>query len=285
MLARVAAELPQRRHDATISASPVGGHEYRTNIPLNSPSDDGAAKEAFLQWIWYASRREGLHLNEAADEGFSTPERVADAVRAVVAPTLRLGSDEQRELVPAAKLERYGADEVIQHSGEVPDRMTFIVSGRVRLTGGLDDGAEVPIGTLDEGGFFGQSTLTRQPVIGNARAVDEVTVVHIAREHVETLVQTKPVAAAGVRPGYRRAAGECAESADLDARLVLLSPGHASPSGLPAVTRTCGMSPARSTPATPQPSPAASAMDIGAAETIPRGHESIVICDLMKQPD
>ncbi len=192
MLMRVAAELPQRRQDATVSATPSGGKEYHTSIPLISAVDDGAAKTSFLQWVWYAARREGLHLNEAG-ETFSSPERVADAVHKVVAPTLRLGSDDQRELLPNATLDRYGAGEIIQRAGEVPERMTFIVSGRVRLNGGSDVGAEVTIGTLDEGGFLGQSTLTRQPVIGNAHAVDEVTVIHVDREHIEMLVQRNPL--------------------------------------------------------------------------------------------
>jgi small-conductance mechanosensitive channel len=192
MLARVAADLPQRRQDAAVSAAPSGGLEYRTSIPLSSPADDGAAKTAFLQWVWYAARREGLHLDEAGGE-FSTPDRIADAVHQVVAPTLRLAADDQPELIPNATLERYGANEVIQRSGEVPDRMTFIVSGRVRLTGAADDGTEISIGTLDEGGFLGQSTLTRQPVIGNARAIDEVTVVHVDRDYIETLVQRNPL--------------------------------------------------------------------------------------------
>jgi small-conductance mechanosensitive channel len=192
MLARVATDLPQRRPEATVSVSPLGGLEYRTNIPLSSPADDTAAKTIFLQWVWYAARREGLHLDEAWDE-YSTPERVADAVRKVVAPTLRLGADEQETVVPNATVERYGADEVIQRSGVVPDRMTFIVSGRVRLTGGAEDDPEIRIGTLEEGGYFGQSTLTRQPVIGNTQAIDEVTVVHVDREHIEMLVQRNPL--------------------------------------------------------------------------------------------
>ncbi|MDX1892117.1 mechanosensitive ion channel family protein [Mycolicibacterium sp. 050158] len=192
MLARVAADLPHRRPDATVSAAPSGGQEYRTTIPLVSPADDGAAKTRFLEWIWYASRREGLHLNEAGEE-FSTTDRVADAVHRVVAPTLRLSGDDQAELIPNAMLERYGAGEVIQRAGEVPDRMSFIVSGRVRLTGEADDGTQIAIATLDEGGFLGQSTLTRQPVIGSAHAVDEVTVVQVERSYVEMMVQRNPL--------------------------------------------------------------------------------------------
>ena len=193
LLVRVGAELPHRRQESAVSATPLGGTQYRTTIPLSSPSDDGAARTAFLQWVWYAARREGLHLDEAADEHFSTPERIAEAVRSVVAPTLWLRGDDQREVVADAVIDRYGADELIQRAGEVPDRMTFIVSGRVRLSGVTPDGGEISIGTLDEGGFLGQSTLTRQPVIGNARAVGEVTVVHVDRERIEVVVQRNPL--------------------------------------------------------------------------------------------
>lgn len=193
MLAQLATELPQRRHDAVVAVAPTGGPEYRTLIPLTSPSDDEAARTAFLQWVWYAARRSGLHFNDADTDQFATPERVAEAVRTVIAPTLRLGSDDQRDIIPSSTMERYGADEPIQRAGEVPDRMTFIVSGRVRLTGRTDDGDEIPIGLLEEGSFIGQSTLTRQPVIGNAIAVDEVTVVHVDREHIEELVQRNPL--------------------------------------------------------------------------------------------
>lgn len=192
LLVRLAAELPHRRRDGTVSSVSLGGKEYCTKIPLSSPADDGSAKAAFLQRLWYAARREGLHLNEAGKD-FSTPERVNDAVRTVVAPTLRLTLKDQQALVAHATLERYGVDEVIQRAGEVPERMTFIVSGRVRLTAETDDGEDISIGTLEEGGFLGQSTLTRQPVIGFARAIDEVTVVQIDREHIERLVQRNPL--------------------------------------------------------------------------------------------
>lgn len=192
MLAQVAAELPMHRSEATVSATPLGSLQYKTTIPLNSPADDGDAKALFLQWVWYASRRAGLHLDEAEDD-FCTPERLTEAIAKVVAPTLRLNAEQQHKLIPAATLERYGADELIQRTGEVPDRMTFILSGHVQLTAGTGGQAGTLIATLDEGGYLGQSTLTRQPVIGYAHALDEVTVVHVDRDHIEMLVQRNPL--------------------------------------------------------------------------------------------
>ena len=55
-------------------------------------------------------------------------------------PTLRLNQDDQEELLPRVRLTRYGADEYIQYTGQVPKRMTFIVNGRVRLAATGDDG-------------------------------------------------------------------------------------------------------------------------------------------------
>jgi CRP-like cAMP-binding protein len=191
MLTRVAGQLPQLRPDSVPKSLPLGGLEYRTDIPLKSPVDDSAAKSTFLRWVWYASRREGLHLDEA-DDDFSTPENVADAVREVVAPTLRLSAADQEQLAQHATIVRFGADEIIQRVGEVPPRMTFVITGRVRLTAPTGDGSVVPITALPAGSFLGQATLTRQAVLADAHALGEVTALRIGREHVEELLQRKP---------------------------------------------------------------------------------------------
>ncbi len=192
MLSRVAAELPQLKSDSTPKSVPLGGLNYRTSIPLQSPADDSAANATFLRWVWYASRRDGLHLDEAEDE-FGTPELVEDAVRTVVAPMLRLSPTDQQHLTPHASVVRFGADEIIEHVGDVPSRMTFIVSGRVRVTAPSDDGSMVPITTLDAGSFLGQTALTRQPVLADAQALGEVTALQIGREHIEDVLQAKPL--------------------------------------------------------------------------------------------
>jgi len=192
MLSRVAGELPQLRADRAPKSVPLGGVQYRTSIPLRSPADDGAAKATFLRWIWYAARREGLHLDEAED-GFSTPEAVEDALRRAVAPTLRLTPAEQQDLAAHAAVVRYGADEIVQHLGEVPTRMTFILSGHVRVIAPTEDGLLVPVTTLSDGSFLGQTALTREPVLAEARALVEVTAVQIGREHIEEVLQQKPL--------------------------------------------------------------------------------------------
>ena len=77
------------------------------------------------------------------------------------------------------------------------DRMTeirqFIVNGKVRLVVSGDDGVMIPVRTLDEGDFLGQTTLTREPVTASAYAMEEATVLQIDRAHVEDLVARKPL--------------------------------------------------------------------------------------------
>ncbi len=111
----------------------------------------------------------------------------------MVAPTLRLSTEEQRSLQSCARIIRYGADEVVERAGEVPAAMTFVVAGRVQMTATADDGSVVPISTLVEGSFLGLTALTRQPNPASAYALEEVTALEIGREHLEDLVMNKPL--------------------------------------------------------------------------------------------
>ncbi|MCT7661938.1 mechanosensitive ion channel domain-containing protein [Mycobacterium deserti] len=191
MLNRAAAMLPQLRPGATPSSVHAGGLQYSTAVPLRTPADDFAAKSMFLRWVWYASRRAGLHLDEADDE-FETPERLRASLR-IVAPTLRLSQDDQQALLPRVRLTRYGADEYLQYSGQVPKRMMFIVNGKVRLAATDNAGGLIPVRTLEKGEFLGQTTLTLEAVTAAAYALEEVTVLQLDREVIEDLVARKPL--------------------------------------------------------------------------------------------
>jgi len=191
VLTRVAGTLPQLRPDAVPSTVPAGGTQYETSIPLRTPADDEAARSTFLRWSWYATRRAGLHLDEP-DDDFSVPERLNEAL-GIIAPTLRLNQADHGALLPHARLARYGTDEYIQFAGQVPKRMTFVVNGRARLVATGDDGAIVPVRTLEEGDFLGQTALTREPVAAPAYALEEVTVLQIEREYIEALVARNPL--------------------------------------------------------------------------------------------
>jgi small-conductance mechanosensitive channel len=192
MLIRAASALPQLKPGTEPRSVPIGNGEYSTSVRLNSPADEGAARSTFLRWIWYASRREELHLDNS-DDDYSSRERVEHALRTVVAPVLRLSLADQQSLHSSARIVRYGADEIVEYAGQVPAGMTFLVAGRVRLTAVDSDGSVVEISTLEAGSFLGLTALTRQPNLASAYALDEVTALELDREHVESLVMREPL--------------------------------------------------------------------------------------------
>ncbi len=192
MLVRVASQLPQCHPEQRPSAFPIGGMKYKTKIPLTSPGDDGDAEALFLRWIWYASRREGLHLDEAEDF-FSDPQGVADAIRAVVTPRLHLTAAQEAAMVPFATIERYGSGELVQANGVVPEAMSFILSGKVLVAAEVEDGVRAEVETLERGSYFGQSTLVRHVATGSAYALDEVALVRVEREAIEKVLHKNPL--------------------------------------------------------------------------------------------
>lgn len=192
MLARIASRLPQCAPNRRPAADHIGALQYSVDIPLRTANDDWAAKTTFLRWIWYASRREGLHLDESEDS-FSDPELVRGAIQTVVAPVLRLDPGQQRAMEPYATVECYGAGELIQSTGTVPDAVSFLVSGQVLLVAEGEDGSRAEVGTLEQGSFLGASTLIRNPAIATSYAVDEVTLLRVEREAIEDAVARNPV--------------------------------------------------------------------------------------------
>ena len=68
VLTRVAGALPHLRGEAVPTTVTSGAGEYTTSIPLRSPADDAATRATFLRWVWYASRRAGLRLDDVEDD-------------------------------------------------------------------------------------------------------------------------------------------------------------------------------------------------------------------------
>ncbi|BBZ27372.1 membrane protein [Mycolicibacterium madagascariense] len=193
VLEKVANSLPQLAPGATSACVAVGEGKYRTSIPLTSAGERSPAKATFLHWIWYASRRAGLHLDDA-DDHFTTPTRMTTALR-LFTPTLHLDDDDRRVLSAVARLARYGADETIQAPGHIPTRVTFIVTGHIRVATLDAHGAMVDVRTLREGDLIGASALTDEPSTTAAYAVGEVTVLQIQRRDMKELILRKPLLA------------------------------------------------------------------------------------------
>jgi len=161
MLTRVAGGLPLLTPETVPTTVHLGNAEYRTTVRLNSPADDGVTRSTFVRWVWYASRREELHL-DGADDDFSTTERIQAALRSVVGPELRLSLSDQQSLGPYAKVVRYGTrksssekalcprDDVSDVRQRSPDYIERRRCGRTH-------------NDAQQGRVPGVTTLTRQP--------------------------------------------------------------------------------------------------------------------------
>lgn len=190
LLTATAANLPQLHPGGQPVVTANSSTAYTVTVPVRSPADDAAARSTLQRWLWYAARRAGLRLDGVEDD-FDTVQHRASALRKTAA-VLRVSSTEMETLLPKVAVVRFGDQELMQDIGDVPDRMTFVVSGRVRLVVPGDDDAVIPISTLREGDFIGQTALIREPVIARAYAVGEVIALQLKRDTVERLLNSKP---------------------------------------------------------------------------------------------
>ncbi|MUL56978.1 mechanosensitive ion channel [Mycobacterium sp. CBMA293] len=190
-LTQIATNLPQRGDDIEPSTVPIGDHKYRTTIGLKSPGDDDAVQATFRRWIWYAARREKLHLDGVGDD-YSTPKRIAAALDEAAAPGLRLSQADQQALAPYSRLLRYGTGELIQAPGEIPKTITVMVAGHAQLAVPLGDGSIAAVRSLDKGALLGVAAFTHQANLAYAHALDEVTLLQIEHDEIQRLLSDRP---------------------------------------------------------------------------------------------
>lgn len=115
-------------------------------------------------------------------------------------------------------LERYGAGEVVQRAGVVPDGMRLLVGGIVSLEVPLADGGRLPIAKLSDRDMLGLSAITREPVSVSAVAITDTTVLVLPTGLLDELIITRPTLAReiGRALDYRsQQAREAAEAAGL----------------------------------------------------------------------
>lgn len=215
-LKTVADALPTKLADVDSRVSVKGGGEYQVSVPIGSPADDGSTKNSLLQRTWYASRRAGLHLDEA-DGGFGDDTAHTATQPRRIASALGLDEDTVAGMIADSRLLMYCQGEMVQQPGSVPEALAFIVAGELALTVVTDSGAQVPAGRLDVGDFIGTTALTRQPVLTGAVALRDTTLLAIPRRTIRPVVQSNPQLARmlGETIELRRRAAEDARGAQV----------------------------------------------------------------------
>lgn len=193
LLTDVAAALPLRAAGESATAEYTGKGGYAVQLPVVSAAVAPQTLSLYLSWLWYAARREGLALDGDATDPIAEPAQL-DRALDVVGPTLHLGTDERQLVAESARLERYGAGETVQHAGQVPDTIRFVIDGRIRLSVPAADGL-LDIAAVEPGDYVGQAAITREPTPTSAVARTVTTVLAVPVETIDRLVHSRPLLA------------------------------------------------------------------------------------------
>ncbi|NOZ30141.1 MAG: cyclic nucleotide-binding domain-containing protein [Chloroflexi bacterium] len=175
-----------QRQEALARIGPGGFFGEMALLTGRPRSATAMATQPTNLWVLYRNEFESLVVRHpaiatAVSRGLS--ERLAEAGEAHVERHLRhirllqgLPQEALREIAEFLRPMRYRQDEIIYRQGDPPDFLYLIESGRVVLLM-EENGAEVPVATLDAGDFFGErAVLAEERRITSAQAATDVDV-------------------------------------------------------------------------------------------------------------
>lgn len=187
----VAQGLPQTVPGEEATVTPMRKGNYKVSLSLNSPNDEFSGPRLFKTRIWYAARRKGLHYDNDLTNNFQTDENYRAALLEVAAP-LYLSNDDALAFRNDVTLEQFGAGEVVQQWGSIPEGMRFILSGTATLSARVSDGSEVPVVQLGRHEIIGLGSLTRQAVAASVTADTDLSVLLVPNAILDQFVNSNP---------------------------------------------------------------------------------------------
>ncbi len=193
VLQSVAAELPMLDENDRPGVSYEGNATYAVSLPVVSPAREAEAVSLFYAWLWYAARRNDLALDGDATDPVNTPETVREAL-AYVGPLFGLEGDYLDQIAPGCRIEQWGAGEVVQPIGAVPDSLRIVLDGTLQLSTPYGKG-RLDFALVERGESVGLTALTRQATTDVATATRAVRVLRVPRDAVDAAVRRNPALA------------------------------------------------------------------------------------------
>jgi small-conductance mechanosensitive channel len=191
VMEEVASGLPELAPGSSPMAAAMNKARYEINIPLSSPGKQYGTLSLFRTRLWYAARRNGLHLDRDLTDNYATPERVHENLLRL-APRFHITREEVEYIADQVRIERFGEGEIVQKAGVVPDGVRVIIEGIVELQVPASAGAVVPVVQLKRDELIGLTALTRQAVGAVGTALTDVAVLYIPVKLVDALVKSQP---------------------------------------------------------------------------------------------
>jgi CRP-like cAMP-binding protein len=181
-------EVPAKVVSVGASGDDLRFMAYRVIVPVATAADESAATALMLHRAWYAAQRAGLHLNDIASPDGAAAAYAAGHLPAIAA-AVGLDDDALAAMVADARVLPYTEGEIIQPVNSIPQAMGFIAEGTVRMVIYDDDGRQLDLGELSVGDYIGGTALTRQRMLTGVVAVTDTTIISVARDTMNSVVQ------------------------------------------------------------------------------------------------
>lgn len=187
-LLAVAESLPAKLAGTSAAVVAIGDSTYRVSVPIASPADDGGTTTLLQHRAWYAAQRAGLHLGGMKTNRKQKSAYATEQIQ-LIGAALGLGPEAIATMLAGAQVLPFAEGEIIQHVGSVPQAVGFITDGEVGMFAVAPDGRRISLGTLTVGDYIGGSSLTRQRMITGVVALTDTTLVAVARDAMNTVVE------------------------------------------------------------------------------------------------
>ncbi len=194
-LLSVAEAMPARLTDCRPSVTPLGGHQvhpglsnYRVMVPVASPAEADGTVSLLQLRTWYAAQRAGLHLEGVRSDREQARAGVAEQI-GVAGASLGLAPEAAAAMLAGARILPFAEGEVIARVNAVPESFGFITEGRVALFVDTEDGRRLRLSELGPGDYIGGTALTRQKMITGVEALTDTTILAVAPDAMDSVVQ------------------------------------------------------------------------------------------------
>jgi small-conductance mechanosensitive channel/CRP-like cAMP-binding protein len=173
--------------------------EYQVRFFLDDYPRVQEINDEFMTRVWYAAKRNGLNIPYPIQAEYRHPlppppsvQRCAEAL-ASVPVFVPLDEGELARLSAACEQLSFGRGERIVHQGEPGDAMYVILEGTAIVSIADGNQAEREVARLSRGEFFGEmALLTGEPRSASVTAVDDLTVVVVHKDSLQSMLHNRP---------------------------------------------------------------------------------------------
>jgi len=175
--------------------------EYQVRFFIDDYARHELVVDLHLARVWYAAKRNGLTIPFPTQTSFefhqdlpqvAPSQRPAD-VLAQVPVFVPLEPAELESLSHECERLAFGRGERVVQQGDPGDALYVVLEGTVAVTVKTDDNAEREVARLGRGEFFGEmALLTGEARNASATAVDDLSVLVIHKDSLQTVLQNRP---------------------------------------------------------------------------------------------